>query len=441
MFWLFFAPNWQAISAELETNDIPPTLAGLDKWYVEPPTNQNGALYFQQAAEILSRDLEHNYYTNESGRIVTNVLFPFAEELVTNGPLSHAAEKAMVPLMERVKLAWPMLERGAKCEQSRYPINLTEGWGMQLPELSEVHADVWACELLALNQADARKGKPAADDILMILAAIHSLEAEPLLVSQSVRGGCLTLAVRRLEQTINRVCLPIDSLDQLQNAFDDVEQRETEGKSFLRGLAGERLVWGSYFDASSNQLAEVASYLLDTFWISNYTKAQIPELIAKGWKSASTDRKLLDEMCVHILALWNEGYPRRFDIDEIFSSGMADLGKRQLGFIQLTEDSGNIVKREGSVIANLRLARTAVALERYRAGHENRYPESLAALAPTYLSVIPRDIFADAPLKYERHGNGYLLYSVGSDQKDDGGSSKTDIIFRAINPPGRAIIE
>jgi hypothetical protein len=65
----------------------------------------------------------------------------------------------------------------------------------------------------------------------------------------------------------------------------------------------------------------------------------------------------------------------------------------------------------------------------------------LKALIPEYLAAVPLDIFIDGPLRYQRQGNGYLLYSVGADRNDDGGSPKTDIIFRTTNPPGRAIIE
>ena len=43
-------------------------------------------------------------------------------------------------------------------------------------------------------------------------------------------------------------------------------------------------------------------------------------------------------------------------------------------------------------------------------------------LSPDYLKEIPLDLFIDKPLHYEREGKGYLLYSVGMNLKDDGGS-------------------
>ncbi len=71
------------------------------------------------------------------------------------------------------------------------------------------------------------------------------------------------------------------------------------------------------------------------------------------------------------------------------------------------------------------LVRLALALAAYRAEH-GEYPGRLAELAPAYLEEIPQDIFADAPLHYRRQGDGYVLYSVGINCKDDGGRGWED---------------
>ncbi len=78
--------------------------------------------------------------------------------------------------------------------------------------------------------------------------------------------------------------------------------------------------------------------------------------------------------------------------------------------------------------AVIELLRAEVALYRYRAAH-GRYPASLSALVPAYLSVVPNDPFGggvNRPLRYRLRpgGKGFLLYSLGSDMKDDGGTPK-----------------
>jgi hypothetical protein len=71
------------------------------------------------------------------------------------------------------------------------------------------------------------------------------------------------------------------------------------------------------------------------------------------------------------------------------------------------------------------LAIAAFALAGYRADH-HEYPKTLANLVPAYIDAIPQDPFTDGPLRYkpEQHGgqlDGYLLYSVGPNGKDEGG--------------------
>lgn len=64
----------------------------------------------------------------------------------------------------------------------------------------------------------------------------------------------------------------------------------------------------------------------------------------------------------------------------------------------------------------------ALALRAYRLEHGN-YPPKLDALVPVYLKRVPDDPFAlQGPLRYRRTGQKYVLYSVGPDGKDDGGT-------------------
>jgi hypothetical protein len=71
------------------------------------------------------------------------------------------------------------------------------------------------------------------------------------------------------------------------------------------------------------------------------------------------------------------------------------------------------------------LTKLAFALAAYRADH-GAYPLKLADLTPKYVREVPKDLFNDADLHYRQQGGGYLLYSVGSNGRDDGGRSYDD---------------
>lgn len=62
----------------------------------------------------------------------------------------------------------------------------------------------------------------------------------------------------------------------------------------------------------------------------------------------------------------------------------------------------------------------ACALERYRLAR-GFYPPTLGALVPQFIEKVPRDIINGESLIYRRVGDGFLLYSVGWNEKDDGG--------------------
>ena len=66
------------------------------------------------------------------------------------------------------------------------------------------------------------------------------------------------------------------------------------------------------------------------------------------------------------------------------------------------------------------LTQLAFALRAYRADH-HLYPADLVDLVPKYCTALPLDHFSGTPLHYLKRQNGYLLYSVGANNSDDGG--------------------
>jgi hypothetical protein len=72
-------------------------------------------------------------------------------------------------------------------------------------------------------------------------------------------------------------------------------------------------------------------------------------------------------------------------------------------------------------------ARLACSLERYRLA-QRQYPETLDALLPQFIEQLPHDLIGGQPLIYRRtSAGGYLLYSVGWNEKDDGGLSGNSV--------------
>jgi len=72
------------------------------------------------------------------------------------------------------------------------------------------------------------------------------------------------------------------------------------------------------------------------------------------------------------------------------------------------------------------LTELSFALAQYKAVHRS-FPKNLDELKPKYIDAIPLDGFNnDAALIFERKNDGYLLYSVGPNGRDDGGKRLQD---------------
>jgi hypothetical protein len=104
---------------------------------------------------------------------------------------------------------------------------------------------------------------------------------------------------------------------------------------------------------------------------------------------------------------------------------------KQLSFLHvMTKITTPALTRVGQldlrVRAHLDLARTALAIERYRLATD-KLPGQLAELLPQYLEHVPIDPFDGQPIRYQRANPGYLLYSVDTDGQDNGGRERDDV--------------
>ena len=70
--------------------------------------------------------------------------------------------------------------------------------------------------------------------------------------------------------------------------------------------------------------------------------------------------------------------------------------------------------------ARIWFADIALAAQRYRLAN-GRLPQSIDDMVPDFLPSIPLDLYTGEPLHYAPTDDGFVVYSVGADRKDDGG--------------------
>jgi len=89
-------------------------------------------------------------------------------------------------------------------------------------------------------------------------------------------------------------------------------------------------------------------------------------------------------------------------------------------------DFQSVFMKEATLEAMMLTTKAGLACKIYKR-QSGQYPETLEALVPEFLDKVPVDPFTGKPLVYRLQDGGVIIYSVGSNENDDGGRSTYQI--------------
>ncbi len=143
--------------------------------------------------------------------------------------------------------------------------------------------------------------------------------------------------------------------------------------------------------------------------------AELPTLAARQAAFAQIDADLEErneELQRPVAIAW--GVVSRHRRSEIMAAALLEYFVPSTGICQDTADRAN---------TNLELMRLAATLSVFRA-ENGHYPEKLDDLVPRFAASLPIDIYSEKPPIYRPDDDraGFLLYSVGENGGDDGGT-------------------
>jgi hypothetical protein len=406
---------------------LPNTLAELNSWYAQPPEAQNAAAACLKGFEAMQ--------VTEADRNSKDLPLLGKGQLPAMGsPLSPNTKAAIKSVVERNKAAREALQQATKFEQSRYPIDLSRGLDTPLPHLVKIRQACLLEELAAWMQTDAKQPPAAVDTLMASLAIAQSLKYEPLTISQLARAADLTIQGRALEAVVNAVALPPAELGRLSAALARAEAEESAGEPFTRALAGERVSTLAFMDLPSDQMAAALKKM-------NSAKPYQPggpspgAMLSHGMKfvrrNLKSQRAFAEQSFNQALLLRKQPFPERLKVDDYLTSRIDEATTNQFWLVVMMNASlAAQSKREAAALAQLRLAQTAIALERYRAANM-KYPATLKELSPQFLPAVPQDPFDGAGLRYKTDGAGYELQSIGADKTKP-------ITFKVLKQPKAA---
>jgi hypothetical protein len=390
--------------AAIRQAGYPVTLSELNAYYPAVPENQNAAIVYGRAFETA-------LFTNKTAEVlISNAVVKRGERL----PEAYRAELAEA--LGQNAAAWQLLYSATNLSSSRYPIDLGGWFTVLLPHLTKVKQAAALLSIEGLAHASAGESNQAYAAFDAALHVADSLHQEPILVSYLVRIAANRIVAQRLEETLNLVGFSDDELRRLQERFGAENDRAWPA----RGFAAERAMGLAVFLDRKLQRSLT--------WPNQAMVGMPPGIPGRILFGAYRVSGLL----ARDKAFYLESMGRSIAFAElppeerIRKGPLPSLGttNRYLFFSrQLLPALSQVIVRADEYSARMRVVEAALGVERFRLAHSGALPDGLAELAPGLLKAVPLDPYDGQPLRYKKLSRGYVVYSIGPNQKDDGGAA------------------
>ncbi len=313
------------------------------------------------------------------------------------------------------------LRTASKLPYARFPVfnNVDYAFDTLLPHLGCLKSCTVYLRLRTVAELQNGEREKALADTKLAIELSEKIRNEPFLISHLVRIGMVQITLNSIYEGL---------ADHRWSDAELVELNASLGKldfleDFEKSLRGERAccISGLEFVRRSRDLGllqnvntrksprNYLSLLIpDAFFSQNIlTAARIPQTYILPMVDSTN----------HLVS--------PTEIKRLTDAASADLNQHSFPYKifarALMPAYENTVKKYVRGQSSVDLARTALALERYRLAH-GEFPEALTALEPQFVAHVPHDVIGGQPLKYRRTDDGqFVLYSVGWNEKDDGG--------------------
>jgi hypothetical protein len=371
----------------------------------EVPDAENAALLYESAALLLKAQPapEGNlleYLGGLSDKFKKETLEP-----------DKLAELQQLIKQDVVIQALSIVEQGTRRSSCRFDRDYNDGIHILLPNLSNLRQ--LSRILSAKARIEARAGNPdnAWKIIHTQLRLADAMLNEPIIVPQLVRNASIKLACR----TIQELCAIAPPNEQQYRNIQELLAGYDDITPMVRAIDGERLLLGEWaFNLPKNELYKVTMELDQP--------ENIPGIIYRFIILRTTfkplflaDRATYMRLMHKSAQLFEGSYLRdqKYDMEKEVEEQHHMLTKILFpSMIRVKQ-----IHRE--MTAELRITRAGLALLQHKQSRD-AFPDTLEALM---LSDII-DPYSAEPLRYKAQGQDFILYSIGPDKKDNGGSPR-----------------
>ena len=378
------------------------------------------------------------------------------------------------------KEAVEKLHEAVKLPKCSFPIVFNNYYAIKLPHLSPMRQGGRLLAMEALLAAENENYEQSIDSILAIIKLANAFRHEPFILSSGVERAVNNSAFSTTQWLLNKRQLTDSQLLKLRSAWNQPE----EESSLVRVLVGEQALFD---DAEFDNF--YSYYIFGKFANdSNQVWLQKMSVIFADYTGLKSINRInvLDYFARRI-EIEKESLPAKLPaIERLMEDyGVKNIDYRVASWFLPSYSPVPCIAQTGKV----RCLLTAIAIERYRLKYK-KLPDALPALVPEFLNSIPLDPFDGQNLKYRKgiikksclvsqtkeemkksaeietqhrkrkfgdfslgepacpwgmklenlSFSGYLIYSIGDDFEDDGGTPdkygglgrNSDITFTVI---------
>lgn len=333
-------------------------------------------------------------------------------------PLTPEMQKLVAEYLSDNAESLRLLREASLMKSSRYPIDLTTGVRTLLPHLNSVRQAARQFELESIQYTEEQQSQPAVESVVASLGFSRSLNQEPTLLSYLVHGACQGITLDNLERVLNRMPLTDEQLSKVVATIEESENQQLLTRTF----AGERCCGVDAFQGLRTgkfSLEELSGSLgdEDALW----PRFLVPVYRTMGLLDLD-EREYLDIMERYVKATQLPP-PENMAATHAVNDKVQEVAPWHLLSRMLLPALDRAVSKGERSEAKTRDAQTALAIERYRLAN-GKLPSQLSDLVPAFLPFVPGDPFDGKPLRYKTLAKGYVVYSVGDDREDNGGTER-----------------
>jgi hypothetical protein len=401
----------QRALAELDRTDSSWRLRDLEEARAVVPDAENSALVATTAANLLPSNWPPNAVVEAFDKLSSQVLLDDEQAALLRKELDER------------RRALEIARKLAGMPTGRHPIEYRRNpLETLLPSQQKVRATTHLLQYDAFLRAHDGDLKGALDACRAALNAGRSLGDEPLAVSQLIRIACVVSGCQTVERVLAQGKPELHDLERLQRLLQEEDAHPTQAVVWR----GERALQEATFEALESgqiKLDQMVGGL-------NLEMSPVDRLTFRFRVSYPNEHAFM-------LSLMNRGVAttqlpphQQAAAEKEITAEVRRLADKTVLIRLLFPALEKVSEASRGKQAHVRCLLVALAVERYRHAH-GQWPETLKQLVPEPLSDVPLDPFDGAPLRYRRLADGVIVYSVGVDGVDNGGTLDRDNPLRA----------